>query len=85
MGTDLRDGFAINPMVEEGEATGAVPAVYVDILERLPMVPSLYKSLAACPHYLAWEQSVGILGKEPFAVQGRQLSASVRDVTRPPD
>lgn len=87
MGTDLSHGFAIYPMVEEAEATGAVAAVYVDMLERLPMVPSLFKSLAACPGYLvlAWEQSTGVLGEESFADQARQLSASVRDATRPPD
>lgn len=87
MGTDLRHDFAIYPMVEEAEATGVVAAVYVDVLERLPMVPSVFKSLAACPGYLvlAWEQATGVVDGEAFAAEARRLSESARDAARPPD
>jgi len=58
MGSNLDDGFAIYPMVEEAEATGVVAAVYAELLRRMPFVPSLFKSLAVCPPYLvlAYEQ-----------------------------
>jgi hypothetical protein len=59
MGSDLTNAFAIYPMVEEHEATGRVAGVYNQILESMPFVPSLFKSLATCPGYLvlAWDQA----------------------------
>ncbi|MQA04527.1 MAG: hypothetical protein GEV07_18030 [Streptosporangiales bacterium] len=51
------------PMVEPGAATGKVAAVYAQIAEVMPIVPSLFKSLAACPPYLAlaWDQAAPAL------------------------
>lgn len=66
-------------MVDEAEATGRVAGVYGAILEQLPMVPSLFKSLAVCPGYLelAWAQAGGILGSDGFAVAARRSADQV--------
>jgi hypothetical protein len=87
MASDLSDGFAIYPMVEEGEATGAVAGVYAELLTRMPFVPSLFKSFALCPQYLvlAYEQAAGVLDGDELEQSGQELGASVRDVVRPPD
>jgi hypothetical protein len=74
------------PMVEEADATGVVAAVYADLLEDMPFVPSLFKSLALCPGYLllAHEQAVPVLSTDEFGSAAEQLVTSVRDVTQPP-
>jgi hypothetical protein len=79
-------GFVGYPMVEEAEATGGVAAVYADLLESMPFVPSLFKSLALCPGYLvlAHEQAAGVLSHPSFAGAAQQLVSSVRDAARPP-
>ena len=68
MGSDLKVPFAIDPMVEEHEATGGVAAVYGQILESVTFVPSLFKSLAPCPGYLvlAWDQASHALAEPTF-------------------
>jgi len=50
------DPMALYPMVEEATATGTVAAVYAQIVAVMPIVPSVFKSLALCPPYLvlAW-------------------------------
>lgn len=87
MATDLSDGFAIYPMVEEREATGVVAGVYAELLTRMPFVPSLFKSFALCPQYLvlAYAQSAGVLDGEELKRNGKELGASVRDVVQPPE
>ena len=87
MASNLGDGFAIYPMVEEGEATGVVAGVYAELLTRMPFVPSLFKSFALCPHYLvlAYEQSAGVLEGDELKAGGKELGASVRDVVQPPE
>ena len=87
MASNLSDGFATYPMVEESEATGVVAGVYAELLTRMPFVPSLFKSLALCPGYLvlAYEQSVGVLDGDELPASGQQLAASVRDAVRPPE
>jgi len=87
MASNLGDGFAIYPMVEEGEATGAVAGVYAQLLTRMPFVPSLFKSFALCPQYLvlAYEQSAGVLDGNELKTSGQELGASVRDVVQPPE
>jgi hypothetical protein len=86
MASNLRDGFAIYPMVEEGEATGVVAGVYAELLTRMPFVPSLFKSFALSPGYLvlAYEQSAGVLDGAALQRSGQELAASVRDVVQPP-
>lgn len=86
VGSDLRDEFAIYPMVEEAEATGAVAGVYVQLLDGMPFVPSLFKSLALCPGYLvlACEQAAAVLGEETFESLAQQLSVSVQEAATPP-
>ncbi|WP_164700021.1 hypothetical protein [Modestobacter sp. KNN46-3] len=85
MGADA-DGLVGYPMVEEADATGAVAAVYADLLESMPFVPSLFKSLALCPGHLllAHEQAAGVLSHPSFAEAAQQLVASVQDAVRPP-
>ncbi len=87
MASNLSDGFAIYPMVEESEATGTVAGVYAALLTRMPFVPSLFKSFALCPQYLvlAYEQVAGVLDGDELKQSGEQLGASVRDVVRPPE
>ncbi len=87
MASNLDDGFAIYPMVEEGEATGSVAGVYAELLTRMPFVPSLFKSFALCPQYLvlAYEQSAGVLDGDELKSSGEELGASVRDVVTPPE
>lgn len=87
MASNLGDGFAIYPMVEEGEATGAVAGVYAQLLTRMPFVPSLFKSFALCPQYLvlAYEQSAGVLDGNELKTSGHELGASVRDIVQPPE
>lgn len=86
MASDLSDGFAIYPMVEEREATGVVAGVYAELLTRMPFVPSLFKSFALCPQYLvlAYAQSMGVLDGEELKRSAKELGASVRDVVQPP-
>lgn len=49
----VHDPIALYPMVEESEAVGTVAAVYAQIVEVMPIVPSVFKSLAVCPPYAA--------------------------------
>lgn len=75
------------PMVEEGQASGRVAAVYADLLATgMPFVPSLFKSLALCPAYLvlAHDQATGVLGTTAFSEAAQDLVDSVRDACRPP-
>ena len=53
----------------------------------MPFVPSLFKSFALCPTYLAlaYEQSAGVLGTDALKAAGQDLGASVRKVVRPPE
>lgn len=83
---DDAGGFVGYPMVEETDATGAVAAVYADLLETMPFVPSLFKSLALCPGYLvlAHEQGAGVLSHPSFAEAAQHLVSSVRHAARPP-
>jgi hypothetical protein len=83
---DDAGGFVGYPMVEEADATGRVGAVYADLLESMPFVPSLFKSLALCPGYLvlAHEQAAGVLSHPSFADAARDLVSSVRDAARAP-
>lgn len=86
MTADLARRLAIYPMVEEADATGAVAAVYSQILTRMPLVPSLFKSLAVCPTYLvlAWRQAEAALDGDVLHQQADRLRASVADRVRPP-
>lgn len=86
MASNLRDGFAIYPMVEEGEATGVVAGVYAELLTGMPFVPSLFKSFAVCPAYLvlAYEQCAAVLDGDALQRSGQELAASVRGVVQPP-
>ncbi len=86
MASDLRSSFAIYPMVEEYEATGLVAGVYAEILDAMPFVPSIFKSLAACPRYLAlaWRQAAPVLGGEGFEATADALARSVKDAAEPP-
>jgi hypothetical protein len=87
MASNLSDGFAIYPMVEEAEATGAVAGLYAQLLTRMPFVPSLFKSFAVCPPYLvlAYEQAAGVLDGHELTQAGQDLEASVRHVVQPPE
>lgn len=77
--------FAIYPMVEERAATGRVARVYGDVLARMPMVPSLFKSLAVCPPYLelAWAQARDALDSNQFAVATEAVIGSAGGATDP--
>jgi hypothetical protein len=87
MASDLGNGFAIYPMVEEREATGIVAGVYAEVLDAMPFVPSLFKSLAVCPRYLAlaWRQAAPALGSEAFGAAAGRLVASVEHAASPPE
>lgn len=80
-------GLALYPMVEEGDATGVVAGVYAALLDDMPFVPSLFKSLAVCPAYLvlAHAQASAALQTEGFRSTAQELSGSVRDAARPPE
>lgn len=86
MTTDLARRLAIYPMVEEADATGSVSAVYGQILSRMPLVPSLFKSFAVCPTYLvlAWRQAAPVLDAEDFVDAAQRLRSSVENVVSPP-
>jgi len=86
MVNDAAGGFVDYPMVEEGEATGAVAAVYAELLDRMPFVPSLWKSLALCPGYLvlAHEQAAPLLTDVSFRSRAQHLVSSVREIAEPP-
>lgn len=86
MARDLTKALALYPMVEEGEATGRVAAVYGQILKSMPFVPSLFKSLATCPAYLvlAWDQASHALADAEFTDAAASLSASARSLVEPP-
>lgn len=79
-------GFVGYPMVEEGDATGVVAGVYARLLEDMPFVPSLFKSLALCPGYLvlAHEQAAPVLADDSFGSAAQQLVTSMREVATPP-
>jgi len=79
-------GFTAYPMVEEAQATGAIAAVYASLLDRMPFVPSLFKSLAVCPGYLvlAAEQAAPALADPTFASLAERLASSVRTAAAPP-
>ena len=87
MTPDPQHALALYPMVEEGDATGVVAGVYAALLDGMPFVPSLFKSLAVCPAYLvlAHGQSSAALGTDAFQSAAEELSASVRDAARPPE
>lgn len=78
--------FAAYPMVEEEHASGRVAAVYADMLTQMPMVPSLFRTLALCPPYLvmAWRQTAPVLQDGRAEAAGSELASRVRDVTPPP-
>ncbi|SDY04499.1 hypothetical protein SAMN05661080_02114 [Modestobacter sp. DSM 44400] len=82
-----RDRFADYPMVEEDEATGRVAGVYAQLLDGMPFVPSLFKSLALCPGYLvlAAEQAAPALRDDRFGALAQELAASVRTASIPPE
>ncbi|HET7326849.1 MAG TPA: hypothetical protein VFJ14_06120, partial [Nocardioidaceae bacterium] len=84
-GSDLGNDLAIFPMVEEDAAVGRVAGVYARLLERMPLVPSLFKSLAVCPPYLvlAAEQTEGVLDAPDFATVSTELLDSVRGASTP--
>jgi hypothetical protein len=86
MASNLSDGFAIYPIVEEEEAIGVAAGVYAELLTRMPFVPSLFKSFALCPAYLvlAYEQSAGVLDGDALGTAGQELAASVREAVLPP-
>lgn len=83
---DASGGFAAYPMVEEAQATGVVAGVYASLLDQMPFVPSLFKSLAVCPGYLvlAAEQAAPALADPTFASIAERLAASVRAAAAPP-
>lgn len=83
---DVSDGLIAYPMVEEEQATGVIAAVYAGLLEGMPFVPSLFKSLAVCPGYLvlAAEQAQPSLADPRFASLAGQLASSVRTAAAPP-
>lgn len=78
--------IAAYPMVGEGEATGQVAVVYADILEQMPLVPSIFKSLALCPPYLAiaWAQAAPVLGGDELAAAADALVVEAAGVVTPP-
>lgn len=72
------------PMVDEGDASGLVAAVYEEVLEHFPMVPSLFKSLACNPTYLAlaWDQTRHVLETEEFASGADALVEQAGDLVQ---
>lgn len=79
-------GYVPYPMVEEADATGAVAGVYAGLLQSMPFVPSLFKSLAVCPGYLvlAAEQAHGVLREPSFTSTAQELVSAAGDVATPP-
>lgn len=75
-----RDPYAVYPMVEEGDASGRVAAVYADALRRLPFIPSFLKSVAVCPPYLvlAWEQASSVVDARAFSEAKTTLMTAAR-------
>lgn len=86
MGSDAAGGFVGYPMVEEAQATGVVAGVYARLLESMPFVPSLFKSLALCPGYLvlAAEQVGAVLHDPDFVPAAQELVTSARTAATPP-
>ena len=84
---DGGEAVARYPMVEPAAATGTVAAVYAQISAVLPFVPSLFKSLAVCPPYLAlaWEQAAPALRDQAHQAAAAGLAESVRTAAAPPD
>jgi hypothetical protein len=84
--SDAAGGFVGYPMVEEADATGVVAAVYARLLDGMPFVPSLFKSLALCPGYLvlAYEQAAPVLAHPSFGSTAQQLITSVHEAAGPP-
>lgn len=81
------DPMALYPMVEESTATGTVAAVYAQIVAVMPIVPSVFKSLALCPPYLvlAWDQAAAAMPGQDYDQAAAGLAASVHAVTPPPE
>jgi hypothetical protein len=81
------DSLALYPMVEISAATGTVAAVYAQIAEVMPIVPSVFKSLAVCPPYLAlaWDQAAPILRTETYHALAGELADLVQAATIPPE
>lgn len=79
-------GPAAYPMVDEAEAIGLVAGTYALVLESFPMVPSLFKSLAVSPGYLAlaWDQTRSVLDDDRFRAAARRLVADVDDAVPAP-
>lgn len=77
---------AAYPMVEETDATGAVAAVYADLLAGgAQFVPSLFKSLALCPAYLVLaHDQAAVQAETAFADAAHELAGTVRGAARPP-
>lgn len=73
-------------MVEEADATGIVAAVYSQILARMPLVPSLFKSFAVCPAYLvvAWRQFEAVADRDEFGDAAEALHVSAGHEAPPP-
>lgn len=83
---DGGDPFASYPMIEESQATGTVAGAYAALLDQMPMVPSLFKSLAVCPGYLALaaEQALPALSDPTFGELAERLASSVAGAATPP-
>jgi hypothetical protein len=77
---------AAYPMVGEADATGLVAATYRRILSGMPMVPSLFKSLAVCPASLAlaWAQTEAAVGGDHFGDTATDLVARAAGTVPPP-
>lgn len=75
------------PMVDESAAAGRVAAVYSAVLDRLPMVPSLFKSLAINAAYLelAWAQTEPMLDDGGFRSAAGELVHRARGAVPAPD
>ncbi len=80
------DPMALYPMVEEAKGTGTVAAVYAQIVAVMPIVPSVFKSLALCPPYLvlAWDQAAAAMRGKDYNPAAAGLAASVHAVTPRP-
>jgi hypothetical protein len=78
MGSRLDDPFAIYPMTEVVEVTDRIAAAYALLLDRLPLVPRLYKSFALYPAYLGLAVEPRHLG---LAVEPRHLGLAVEQGT----
>jgi len=63
-----------------------VAGVYAALLDRMPFVPSLFKSLAVCPGYLvlAAEQAIPALADPAFGALAERLASSVWTAAAPP-